>query len=112
MPPSPWLSARHDVPEVFHADHQDEGPEDEGKDAQDARLRAAAGGQVRDAFPHRVQRARADVAEDDAERAEAERAFDGAAEVGGGMAGHDRWAVLQAACQRQAVSLNIGAAGP
>ena len=60
-----------DVIEVLHADDQEEGPKDEGQDAEDA-VGAVHVRHVREALLHRVERAGADVTEDHAEGADGE----------------------------------------
>jgi hypothetical protein len=61
-----------DEDRVFHAHHQDQRPDDERKNAQDGDrvFRGRQGGQT---LPDRVQRARPDVAEHHAQRADPER---------------------------------------
>ena len=73
MPPSPWLSARMMNEQVLDDDDERQRPEDERQDAEHVRRASAptpCG--AREALLHRVERRRADVAVDDAERAERE----------------------------------------
>ena len=73
MPPSPWLSARMTKDEVLDGDDEGQRPEDEREHAE--HVRAASGATPcgpGEALLQRVERARADVAVDDAERAERE----------------------------------------
>ena len=63
----------HDEGEVLHGDDCDERPDDEREDAQDVVVRGRDGVFPFDAFFDGVERARADVAENDAERADDQR---------------------------------------
>ena len=63
----------HDEGEVLDGDDGDERPEDEREHAQDVGVRGRDAVLALDALFDGVERARADVAEDDAERADDER---------------------------------------
>ena len=80
-----FVISLHDEGEIFDADDQDEGPEDEGEDAVEVGLggMGSAGG-VETLFEG-VEGAGANVAEDYAEGSEGER---GEADFRGGMSGH------------------------
>ena len=102
---------RHDVPEVLHAHHQDERPEDEREHAENP-LGAPPGWHVRDAFAHGVEGARAYVAEDDAERSYAEGPLVQGTQACLCLLGHAWSALLQADGRGQAVFLgNTGDRG-
>ena len=74
MPPSPSLSARMMKRHVLDRDDDRDRPHDQRDDAVDGGYVGLDAGSSTNTVLHRVQRARADVAEDDAERAEGQRA--------------------------------------
>jgi hypothetical protein len=78
----------HDVPEVFDSDYDDERPKDERQYAQDSVIQTPALWNVRDALAHGVKRARADVAEDNAQRTHAQGGFPAEGQALGAMLGH------------------------
>ena len=98
MPPSPWLSARRMNDQVLDADDEHQRPEDQRQHAEHVGAASAATRvrrvPVREALPHRVERRRADVAVDDAERAEPRRRARGA----GGAAERDARPRCRAGC--------------
>jgi hypothetical protein len=78
-----------DEPEVFDTHDEHEGPENEGEDAEHS-VHARPGREIRDARAHGVERARPNVAKDDAERSKAQGSPGTAAQSGSGRMGH-RW---------------------
>ena len=78
----------HDKPEVLHAHDQHQRPEDERAHAEDVLDVVAACRKVREALVHRVQRARPDVAEHDAQRSEGQGRFGGDRLLGGCVRTH------------------------
>ena len=73
--------------DVFDRHDEDQRPQDQRQDAEDDLARhRPAGGRGRDRFLQRVERARADVAVDDADRAERERPEAGLVVALGGLA--------------------------
>ncbi len=75
----------HDEGEVFDADDQDKGPEDEGEDAVEVGLGGVSSAGRMEALLEGIKGAGANVAEDYAEGSEREG---GEAGFGGGMSGH------------------------
>ncbi len=71
-PPSPWLSARMTMRDVLDRDDEQQRVDDQRQHAEHVLVRRRHGVRPEEALAHRVQRAGADVAVDDAERGERE----------------------------------------
>ena len=79
----------HDEDHVFDGHDEEDGPEHHRQDAQHGRLGGAVPGGLQ-RLPERIDRARPDVAEDDAQRPEQQRAPSGVARLRGGRRRRNR----------------------
>lgn len=99
-----------DEGKVLHADHEHEGPEDQGEHAEHAGG-AVVCRQMLETLAQRVERARPDIAEDHAERPQGEGSAGlGGKRRGGGLT-HPERAVWSQWRRRQVVSAGGAAAG-